>query len=91
MSRANTKLVRQIVAKYYTAYASYNDVRKDKKTRRIKFMRTGFKHHVDEYKAWAAGIKKDLVAAGIWHRDEGFKESYCNRGEYVYYSVVIEA
>lgn len=91
MSRANTKQVRQIVAKYYNAYVSYNDIRKDKKTRRIKFMRNGFIHDPEEYKTWAEGIRKDLIAAGIWHRDEGFKEGWCYRGSYVYYSVVVEA
>ena len=91
MSRATTKQVRQIVGKFYTAYASYNDIRKNKQTRRIKFTRNGFIFTPEEYKTWAAGIKKELVAAGIWHRDEGFKEGECWRGSYVYYSVVVEA
>ncbi len=91
MSRATTKAVRQIVAKHYPAWATFNDIRKDKKTRRIKFMRNGFVEAPEFYKAAAAAIKADLVAAGIWHRDEGFKQGNCYRGDYVYYSVVLEA
>jgi hypothetical protein len=91
MSRETTKQVRQIVGKYYEAYQTFNDLRKDKKTRRIKFMRNGFRFEDSEYKAWAAAIKKDLDEAGIWYRDAGFDIGESWRGDYVYYSIVIEA
>ncbi len=91
MSRATTAKVREIVRKYYPELATFNDLRKDKKTRRIKFMRNGYIETPELYKMAASAIKNELVAAGIWHRDEGFKEGECYRGSYVYYSVVIEA
>lgn len=91
MSRANTKAVRKIVQSQFDSWVSYNDIRKDKKTRRIKFMRNGYVFTPEEYKAWAAEISRQLVEAGIWHRDAGFKQGECWRGEYVYYSVVVEA
>jgi len=91
MSKAITKQVREIVKKHYDFWVSYNDIRKDKKTRRIKFMQNGYHHPAEVYKQTAAAIKADLDAAGIKYKDEGFKAGECHRGDYVYYSVVLPA
>lgn len=91
MSKETTKKVREIVKKHYDFWASYNDIRKDKKTRRIKCMQNGYHHPAEYYKAAAAAIKADLDAAGIKYRDEGFKSGVCWRGDYVYYSLVLPA
>lgn len=91
MSRETTKQVREIISKHYPYVFTYNDIRKDKKTRRIKCMINGYMFSTAEYKAMAAGIKADLDAAGIKYRDEGFKAGESYRGDYVYYSVVVEA
>ncbi len=91
MSRETTKQVREIISKHYPYVFTYNDIHKDKKTRRIKCMINGYKFPAAEYKAMAAGIKADLDAAGIKYREEGFKASESYHGDYVYYSVVVEA
>ena len=92
MSRATTKQVRAIIAKHYPNWlATYNDIRKNKKTRRIKCMRNGYRETPEFYKNAAAAIRADLKAAGIWNRDDGFKTGETWRGDYVYYSVVVEA
>lgn len=91
MSKAVTKQVREIVKKHYDFWVSYNDIRKNKKTRRIKFMRNGYHFTADAYKGMAASIKADLDAAGIKYKDEGFKAGECYRGDYVYYSLVLPA
>ena len=91
MSRTNSAAVNKIVKSQFDYWANFSDVRKDKKHRRLKFMRNGFVFTPEEYKGWAAEIKRQLVEAGIWHRDEGFKQGVGWRGPYVYYSVVVEA
>ncbi len=91
MSKAITKQVREIVKKHYDYWATYNDIRADKKTRRIKCMRNGFVDTPEFYKTTAAKIKADLDAAGIKYREEGFKSGESWRGDYVYYSLVLPA
>jgi hypothetical protein len=89
MSRQNTKLVKEIIEKHFSGFV-FNDVHKDKKTRRIKVMKNGFKYQEDEYKQWDDAIQQELKSSGVWYTDAGFKRGESWRGDYIYYSVVIE-
>ena len=89
MSRQNTKLVKEIIETHFSGFV-FNDVHKDKKTRRIKVMQNGFQYQDDEYKQWDDAIQQELKSNGIWYTDAGFKHGESWRGDYIYYSVVIE-
>lgn len=85
-----TKQVRAIIKKHYDYWSTFNDLRADKKTRRIKCMRNGYDFG-QQYDAWAAAIQADLDAAGITYSEAGFYYGDCWRGGYTYFSVVLPA
>jgi hypothetical protein len=92
MSNATVKQVREIIKSQYNYWTTYNDLRKDKKTRRIKCMINGYIYSPEEYEKWDTEIKRQMDEAGIAYKEAGFKDGYMDyRGAYVYYSVVLDA
>lgn len=91
MSGNTTKQVRDIVKSQYEYWNTFNDLRKDKKSRRLKFMRNGYFFDQKDYDRWDANIRRAMENEGIQFSDAGFRMGQSYRGNYMYYQVVLPA
>ena len=87
--RQTLKRVRTAVFHHYDYWHYFNDIRSNKRTRRLKFMKNGVIFAPERYKSMAARIKTELSLEGIKVIDAGFKSGYGAFGEYVYFYVVL--
>ena len=81
------KQIRAIVKKHYNYRMSYNDLRKDRKTRRLKFASGEYFETPKFCENATKAIIADLDAAGIEYISAGFKLGDSDRGDYMYFAV----
>lgn len=83
--------VRTIVGQHYHYWFKFNDIRKDRKSRRLKFMRNGSIDTPRQYRSMSKKIIHALNEAGIKFIDAGFKSGTSEqfRDDYVYFYVVL--